>query len=67
MLQHVRDYLGLDVFVDDISTDQKELIAQRAAARDNKDWAASDKLRDELLQQGIELKDTKWGQVWQRT
>ena len=67
MLQHVRDYLGLDVFVDDISTDQKELIAQRAAARDNKDWAASDKLRDELLQQGIELKDTKCGQVWQRT
>ena len=33
----------------------------RKAARDNKDWALSDQIRDELLQLGIQLKDGKDG------
>ena len=33
----------------------------RKDARDNKDWALSDKIRDELLGLGIQLKDGKDG------
>ncbi len=34
-------------------------IAARAAARAAKDWAAGDKIRDELSAMGVQLKDTK--------
>ena len=37
------------------------LIGMRNNARDNKDWALSDKIRDELLALGIQLKDGKEG------
>ncbi len=40
------------------------LVEQRNQARQNKDWAASDRLRDELIALGVELKDTKDGTVW---
>ncbi|PHR68849.1 MAG: hypothetical protein COA67_11895 [Lutibacter sp.] len=37
------------------------LIKMRKDARDNKDWALSDKIRDELFALGIQLKDGKGG------
>ncbi len=37
------------------------LIKLRKEARDNKDWALSDKIRDELLALGIQLKDGREG------
>jgi len=37
------------------------LIGMRKNARDNKDWAMSDKIRDELAGLGIQLKDGKEG------
>ena len=37
------------------------LINMRMEARANKDWALSDKIRDELLALGIQLKDGKEG------
>ena len=37
------------------------LINMRMEARANKDWALSDKIRDELLALGIQLKDSKEG------
>ena len=37
------------------------LIQLRNEARENKDWALSDKIRDELLALGIQLKDGKEG------
>ena len=37
------------------------LIKLRKEARDNKDWALSDKIRDELITLGIQLKDGKEG------
>ena len=40
------------------------LVEQRNQARQNKDWAASDRLRDELIALGVEIKDTKDGTVW---
>ena len=40
-------------------------IAARNAARIAKNWQESDRIRDELLRQGIVLKDTKDGTTWE--
>lgn len=40
------------------------IITLRAQARSNKDFAASDKIRDELLKLNIQLKDEKEGVTW---
>jgi cysteinyl-tRNA synthetase len=40
------------------------LVEQRNTARQNRDWAASDRLRDELIALGVEIKDTKDGTTW---
>lgn len=50
----------------DITDDQKGLIVQREAARQAKDWAKSDQLRDELAEQGIAVRDTAHGPIWHR-
>jgi cysteinyl-tRNA synthetase len=42
-------------------------IAARNAARTAKNWQESDRIRDELLRQGIVLKDTKDGTTWEVT
>ena len=41
-----------------------ELLAARAAARDNKDFSASDRLRAELAALGVAVADTPEGQAW---
>ena len=40
------------------------LLADREAARAARDWAASDRLRDELAALGIAVEDTRDGQRW---
>ena len=40
------------------------LIKIRNEAKANKDWATSDKIRNELNAIGIEMKDTKDGVEW---
>jgi cysteinyl-tRNA synthetase len=42
------------------------LIELRREARNNKDFALSDKIRDKLLEAGIEIKDTKEGATWSK-
>ncbi|MBV8154550.1 MAG: cysteine--tRNA ligase [Candidatus Eremiobacteraeota bacterium] len=42
----------------------ERVIALRAQARAKKDFAASDRLRDALLECGIEIKDSKEGTTW---
>ena len=42
------------------------LIAARTAARQNKDWAESDRIRDELKAMGITLMDTPQGVKWSK-
>ena len=53
----------------DKSIDKKnvidEIIKIRKMARDNKDWAKSDEIRDKLLAHKIQLKDSKEGTTWQ--
>jgi cysteinyl-tRNA synthetase len=43
-----------------------ELIESRAAAREARDWARSDALRDQLLELGVAVEDTRDGQRWRR-
>ena len=40
------------------------LLTIRKQAKDNKDWATSDKIRNELTALGFEIKDTKDGAEW---
>ncbi|SNR38918.1 cysteine--tRNA ligase [Lutibacter flavus] len=62
----VFDVLGLRNELQEDSSDKlsgvvEMLIGMRKDARDNKDWALSDKIRDELADLGIQLKDGKEG------
>jgi cysteinyl-tRNA synthetase len=41
------------------------LMNLRADAKANKDWATSDKIRNELTAIGFEIKDTKEGVSWE--
>ena len=40
------------------------LIAARLAARAGKDWAESDRIRDQLTAMGVVLEDGKGGTTW---
>ena len=40
------------------------LLEQRMKAKANKDWATSDKIRNELTAIGFDIKDTKDGAEW---
>ena len=67
LLETIDETLGLQLLTHspDISDDTKRLILQRGQARNNKDWSQSDTLRDELLTQGIIIRDTLSGSVWE--
>ena len=41
-------------------------IEERKAAKKEKNFALADKIRDELLNMGIEIKDTREGVVWKK-
>ena len=47
--------------VQDLPDDIKLLVKQRADARANKNWAESDRIRDELISKGYAVKDSKEG------
>lgn len=65
-LEQIRDLLGIDLFKPDITDEQRTLLQARQEARDSKNWAQSDQLRDQLAQQGIGVNDTASGQTWYR-
>ncbi|MFY9887194.1 MAG: cysteine--tRNA ligase [Streptosporangiaceae bacterium] len=45
----------------------QEILAERAAAREQKDFASSDRLRAELAELGVAVADTPDGQTWTLT
>ena len=49
---------------DDLPAGAAELLSEREAARAGRDWAASDRLRDELAALGVFVEDTRDGQRW---
>jgi cysteinyl-tRNA synthetase len=67
LLESIDDLLGLQLIesTPDITDDQKQTIVERERARDEKDWDKSDKLRDQLLKQGIVVRDTSSGTIWE--
>lgn len=51
---------------DELSAIVEEKIALRAAAKKEKDFAKADQIRAELLEMGIEIKDTREGVIWNK-
>src|SRR5690606_17903319 len=50
----------------DLDENQKHIFSERQTARSEQDWATADKLRDQLKEQGIGVRDTARGQTWYR-
>lgn len=65
--QAIDDLFGLDLIKSspDLTPELYDLIKKRQSARASKDWALSDRLRDELLTQGIAIKDSPTESIWQ--
>ncbi len=68
-IQQIDDLLGFDLMAStpDINEDAKRLIIKRKFAKDNRDFERADTIRAELLEQGIEILDTKNQPLWRRT
>ena len=67
LLEFIDDLLGLNLLgsTPDIPDEIKQKIIERNAARAEKDWAKSDKIRDELLSKNIVLRDTPKKSFWE--
>ena len=50
----------------DLDAETRALLDERSSARERRDWAASDRLRDELAARGVAVEDTRDGQRWRR-
>jgi len=70
MLNELVDVLGLiygEKADNSLNAEVEELIEARQKARENKNWAEADALRDKLSAMGITLKDTPQGVVIERS
>ncbi len=67
LLEFIDNLLGLNILgsTPDIPDEIKQKIIERNAARAEKDWAKSDKIRDELLSKNIVLRDTPKKSFWE--
>lgn len=59
------DWFAVDMSDIDVAKIEM-LLADRIEAKDNKNYALSDKIRDQLLEMGIEIKDTRDGTEWEK-
>ena len=75
LLRHLADVLGilqqdpeqfLQGGIDIDAVHVEMLIKQRNVARDNKDWATADSIRDQLTEMGIALEDDAKGTIWRK-
>ncbi len=58
--------LGPEDAESSLDVDLQALLDARATARAERDWAASDRLRDELAAAGVVVEDSRDGQRWRR-
>lgn len=67
-LEQIDELFGLDLLksTPDIDEDAKRLIIERQIAKEQRNFARADQLRQELLAQDIELIDTKNQTLWRR-
>lgn len=67
-LQNLCDVLGLITEKQEELLDEEveALIAERQMARKQKNFARADEIRAQLLEQGIQLEDTRQGVTWKR-
>lgn len=67
-LETLCDVLGIIIEKKEeiLDSDIEALIAERQAARKEKNFARADEIRDMLLEQGIILEDTREGVKWKR-
>ena len=67
-LYELTGVLGLEISPEEEMAGEEieALIEERNAARKNKDFARADEIRDELLEKGIVLEDTRDGVRWKR-
>lgn len=67
LLETIDELLGLQLQAStpDISDRQKQRILERDHARQQKDWQKSDEIRAELSAEGVDLRDSDHGSIWQ--
>lgn len=67
LLESIDELLGLDLIksTPDVSDDVKRLIIERTRVREEKDYRRSDEIRDELAKNGIAIRDTASGPIWE--
>jgi cysteinyl-tRNA synthetase len=66
MLRHANRILDVIEFPEVVDAEVEQLIAERQAARDRRDFTRADEIRQRLLGMGIQLDDTKDGTRWKR-
>ena len=66
MLRHADRILDVIDFPQAVDAEVERLIAERRAARDRRDFARADEIRQKLLAMGIQLDDTQDGTRWKR-
>jgi cysteinyl-tRNA synthetase len=72
LLEEVDDVLGVLGLVErertgaGLGAEEQSMLDARRAAREKRDWAESDRLRDDLAARGITVEDTAAGQRWHR-
>jgi len=66
MLRHANRILDVITFPQAVDAEVERMIAERQSARDRRDFARADQIRQQLLAMGIQLDDTKDGTRWKR-
>ena len=68
LIVKLTDVLGIIVEKEEemLDDDIEKLIEERQTARKDRNFARADEIRDELLEKGIVLKDTREGVKWER-
>jgi cysteinyl-tRNA synthetase len=65
-MEEVNLVLGVLVKEEELSPELQKLVDEREKARQIKNWARTDELREELKNKGIAVEDTPHGQRWKR-